>query len=88
MTSHPAHPVDPACPEHSRRVKKQDRCRCEVEVYSRVVGYYRPVQQFNPGMEAMYKDRVNFGVNAKRFAQKPPAPSLQPPASSDGVADA
>jgi len=51
------------------------RCRCQTEVYSRVVGYYRPVQQFNPGMEAMYKDRVFFKVDSKEFD---PTPNPQP----------
>lgn len=30
------------------------------EVYSRVVGYIRPVKQWNPGKQAEYKDRVEF----------------------------
>jgi len=30
------------------------------EVYSRVVGYYRPVQQWNKGKEQEYKDRKDF----------------------------
>lgn len=30
------------------------------EVYSRVVGYIRPVDQWNPGKQAEFADRVNF----------------------------
>lgn len=32
----------------------------ETEVYSRVVGYIRPVKQWNAGKQAEYKDRVEF----------------------------
>jgi len=31
-----------------------------VETYSRVVGYLRPVQQFNPGKQAEFDKRVSF----------------------------
>lgn len=33
-------------------------CRCEV--YSRVVGYYRPVNQWNLGKQEEYKVRAKF----------------------------
>jgi anaerobic ribonucleoside-triphosphate reductase len=36
------------------------RTRCEV--YSRVVGYIRPVNQWNEGKQAEYQDRVEFEV--------------------------
>ena len=32
----------------------------ECEVYSRVVGYLRPVKQWNPGKQAEHNDRANF----------------------------
>ena len=35
----------------------------ETEVYSRVVGYLRPVKQWNIGKKAEYKDRKNFNVD-------------------------
>jgi len=31
-----------------------------VEVYSRVVGYYRPVNQWNPGKQSEFKDRHEY----------------------------
>ncbi len=31
-----------------------------VEVYSRVVGYFRPVNQWNKGKQAEFHDRVCF----------------------------
>lgn len=43
-------------------------CKQKTEVYSRVVGYYRPVQQWNKGKQAEYKDRIPFKVTGKAFA--------------------
>jgi len=43
-------------------------CKCKTEVYSRVVGYYRPVQQWNKGKQAEYHDRVPFKVQGVAFA--------------------
>lgn len=37
---------------------KTKRTRCEV--YSRVVGYLRPVNQWNEGKQAEFKDRTTF----------------------------
>ncbi len=34
--------------------------RTKCEVYSRVVGYIRPVNQWNEGKQAEYADRVEF----------------------------
>jgi len=39
-------------------------CKRKTEVYSRVVGYYRPVQQMNPGKKAEFHDRTNFTVSS------------------------
>ena len=36
--------------------------RTKCEVYSRVVGYIRPVQQWNEGKQAEYSDRQEFCV--------------------------
>ncbi len=33
-----------------------------VEVYSRVVGYFRPVNQWNPGKRQEFEERVPFGL--------------------------
>ena len=35
-----------------------------VEVYSRVCGFFRPVQQFNRGKKEGYKDRKDYNVQA------------------------
>lgn len=36
----------------------KERTKCEV--YSRVVGYLRPVNQWNPGKKQEFKDRIVF----------------------------
>ena len=35
-------------------------CGQEAEVYTRIVGYYRPVNRWNKGKQAEYSDRVTF----------------------------
>lgn len=42
--------------------------RVKPEVYSRVVGYLRPVQQWNEGKQAEFKDRTNFLKQGLRSA--------------------
>jgi ribonucleoside-triphosphate reductase len=37
-------------------------CGAETEIYTRVVGYYRPVGVFNKGKKAEYKDRECFDI--------------------------
>ena len=32
------------------------------EIYSRVVGYYRPVNNYNPGKKAEFKSRKTFAI--------------------------
>lgn len=38
------------------------------EVYSRVVGYIRPVASWNPGKQSEYKDRLTYKVCTKESA--------------------
>ena len=38
------------------------------EIYSRVVGYYRPVQQWNDGKQEEFKDRKVFKTVIKQTA--------------------
>jgi len=37
--------------------------RVKCEVYSRVVGYFRPVGNWNAGKQEEYKDRLEFNVD-------------------------
>jgi ribonucleoside-triphosphate reductase len=38
------------------------KCEAKVEVYSRVCGFFRPVQQWNKGKKEEFKDRREFLV--------------------------
>lgn len=42
----------------TKKEKQITRQRCEV--YSRVVGYIRPITQWNPGKQSEYEDRVTY----------------------------
>lgn len=41
------------------------------EVYSRVVGYYRPVEQFNRGKKEEYRQRVPVEIPDSAPEQQP-----------------
>ncbi len=49
-----------ACPHC--HVTARPMCAEKTECYSRVVGFYRPVELFNPGMRESYKDRKMFKI--------------------------
>ena len=56
-------PTFSICKDHGYLIGEQATCpRCgqETEVYTRVVGYYRPVKMWNRGKQAEYKDRVEY----------------------------
>ncbi|WP_028575302.1 ribonucleoside triphosphate reductase [Desulfonatronovibrio hydrogenovorans] len=58
-------PTFSVCKEHGYLVGEHPACpSCgqEAEVYTRVVGYYRPVKMWNKGKQAEYQDRVMFGL--------------------------
>ncbi len=41
------------------------KCGCECEVYSRVVGYIRPVKQWNEGKRTEFSNRKTYNVNKR-----------------------
>ena len=47
------------------------KCKAKTEVYSRVVGYYRPVQHWNPGKRAEFHARVPYALNGKTSGSSP-----------------
>ena len=56
-------PTFSICPEHGYlkgEKKKCPRCGALCETYSRVVGYLRPVSQWNEGKQAEFKMRKSF----------------------------
>jgi hypothetical protein len=46
---HPATPIE---------LTDDERTRCEV--WTRVMGYHRPVSAFNPGKQAEHRERTHF----------------------------
>jgi len=55
------------CPSHGYLEGEHFECpKCTIkqpcEVYSRIVGYYRPVQQFNIGKQQEFKERKEFKI--------------------------
>jgi len=46
--------------EESKKKKKSKRTKCEV--YSRIVGYLRPVSEWNEGKQAEFNDRKAFNI--------------------------
>lgn len=51
------------------QIQKRAVCGEKTEVYSRVVGYFRPVQQWNKGKQAEFKNRKTFGVPVSKKAE-------------------
>ncbi len=67
-------PTFSICPVHGYLEGEHETCpKCvieqEVEVYSRVVGYIRPVKQWNKGKQAEFDDRKEFSVESKSKAR-------------------
>lgn len=60
-------PTFSVCPEHGYLKGEQavcPTCGHETEVYSRVVGYLRPVKRWNDGKQAEFRDRTPYAAAA------------------------
>ena len=58
-------PTYSVCKNHGYLAGEQFRCPscgCDAEVYSRITGYYRPVQNWNDGKTQEYKDRKVYDI--------------------------
>jgi len=56
-------PTYSVCPNHGYLNGKHEICpicKKEVEVYSRITGYYRPVKNWNSGKKSEFKERKNY----------------------------
>ena len=40
------------------------KCNKATEVYSRIVGYFRPITNWNKGKKEEFKDRKTYGFKA------------------------
>lgn len=58
-------PTFSICPEHgylTGEVKQCPKCQSDTEVYSRTVGYIRPINYWNAGKKNEYNDRKMFNI--------------------------
>lgn len=70
-------PTYSICREHGYLAGEQQKCPIcgsVTEVYSRITGYYRPVQNWNDGKLQEYANRVEYNVN--KSSGKKPVPSV------------
>jgi len=68
-------PTFSVCPTHGYLSGEQHKCQdCsqETEIYSRVVGYLRPVKQWNNGKQAEYSQRKPYAPDAEPDEQAVP----------------
>jgi len=62
-----AFPADcQTCAAYVPAIADADRTRCEI--WTRVMGYHRPVSAFNAGKQSEHRDRLHFSESAARAA--------------------
>ena len=65
-------------------------CGAKTEVYSRITGYYRPVQNWNDGKAQEYKERKVYDIETSKMKEKvviveEAAPVIEEPVSAEGT---
>ncbi len=85
-------PTYSVCPSHGYIAGEQFECpECggKTEVYSRITGYYRPVQNWNDGKSQEYKDRATYNIETSVLKREPKAAATVSAAVevSDSIAD-
>ena len=71
-------PTYSVCKEHGYLTGEQYTCPicgAKTEVYSRITGYYRPVQNWNDGKAQEYKDRVVYNLGHSHLTHIGPNPA-------------
>lgn len=48
---------------HEKEIRATEKTQVPCEQYTRVVGYYRPVNQWNKGKQSEYQDRVTYSLD-------------------------
>ncbi|MBQ9393017.1 MAG: ribonucleoside triphosphate reductase, partial [Oscillospiraceae bacterium] len=84
-------PTYSVCADHGYLTGEQTTCPIcgkKTEVYSRITGYYRPVQNWNDGKAQEYKDRkvYNIGHSHLTHTGPNPAPVDEAPVSAPAAA--
>jgi len=70
-------PTYSVCPDHGYLAGEQYTCpHCgkKTEVYSRITGYYRPVQNWNDGKAQEFKDRKVYNIGRSVLTHVGPKP--------------
>ncbi len=85
-------PTYSVCKDHGYLTGEQFTCpHCggQTEVYSRITGYYRPVQNWNDGKAQEYKDRkvYNIGHSNLTHSGPNPAPIDEPMTAAEKAVD-
>ena len=78
-------PTYSICRDHGYLVGEQYTCpKCgrKTEVYSRITGYYRPVQNWNAGKTQEFKDRKEYVIETSVLKHTGPAKSVPVPAET------
>ena len=73
-------PTYSICKEHGYLSGEQDVCpKCgrRTEVYSRITGYYRPVQNWNAGKTQEFKDRREYVIETSVLKHGAPLPKQE-----------
>lgn len=66
-------PTYSVCKEHGYLKGEQficPKCGRRTEVYSRITGYYRPVQNWNDGKAEEYRERKTYNIKTSKFDPK------------------
>ncbi len=72
-------PTYSVCPDHGYLTGEQYTCPVcgkKTEVYSRITGYYRPVQNWNDGKAQEFKDRRVYDIGRSNLTHTGPRPSF------------
>ena len=75
-------PTYSVCREHGYLRGEQwacPHCGAKTEVYSRITGYYRPVQNWNDGKVQEYKERKVYRISIGTLHEAPKQPVLEKP---------
>ncbi len=81
-------PTYSICKDHGYLAGEQFSCpHCGgvTEVYSRITGYYRPVQNWNDGKAQEYKERKVYDIASSQLKAKASASEVVAPAAEEAV---
>ena len=81
-------PTYSVCKDHGYLSGEQYTCpHCgqKTEVYSRITGYYRPVQNWNDGKAQEFKDRKVYDIGHSRLTHSGPVMAFAPAAAPEAA---